>query len=251
MLLAMNNVSAFVQEKRVLNQFNLTLRPGEIHALMGPNGSGKSSLSKILAGHPDYRVTEGTIEMEVNLQMKSLLDMEPHQRAQAGLFVGLQYPIEVPGVTNFSLLFHAFNRILEAHGSASLSESEFRKLACDKLRVLQMNESYLDRPVNVGFSGGEKKRNEILQLLILNPKIAILDEIDSGLDVDALKIVAHGISQFRSSNNVLVLITHYQRLLEFVRPDYVHVMVQGGIRHTGGWDLVSKIEKQGYDWVTL
>jgi len=249
MLLKIKNLKVNVGEKNVLKGLDLQVQPGEVHAIMGPNGSGKSSLSKIIAGHPSYEVTEGTIEFEVNFKMKNLFDLEPYVRAREGIFLGFQYPVEVPGVSNLTLLLQSYNSILEHQGAAPLTEEEFFPLVRSKLKILNMPESYLYRDVNFGFSGGEKKRNEVLQLLVLNPKLVLLDEVDSGLDIDALKIVADGVNYYKNRENAVILVTHYQRLLNYIKPDYVHVLAHGTIIESGGFDLAERLEKQGYDWL--
>lgn len=250
MLLNIQNLTANVADKTVLKGLNLQIKPGEVHAIMGPNGSGKSSLSKVIAGHPSYDVTGGTVEFEVNFKMKNLLEMEPFERAREGVFLGFQYPVEVPGVSNFTLLLQSYNSILEHQGAAPLTEQEFLPLLTEKLKILNIPESYLYRGVNLGFSGGEKKRNEVLQLLVLNPRLVLLDEVDSGLDIDALKVVAEGVNYFKNENNAVILVTHYQRLLNYIKPDVVHILVDGQIKETGGLDLVEKLEQQGYDWIS-
>ncbi len=249
-MLEIKNLHASVDGKEVLKGLDLTVKAGEVHAIMGPNGSGKSTLSKILAGHPAYEVTDGTIKYEINLSMQNLQELKPDQRAKEGVFLAYQYPVEVPGVTNQTFLQMAFNSILEHQGSEVLNEAQFRKFALEKMKLVKMNPEFLDRPVNVGFSGGEKKRNEILQMAVLSPRLSILDETDSGLDIDALRIVSEGVNQLRTPNNAIILITHYQRLLEYIKPDFVHVLVNGKIIQTGDSNLALKLEKQGYDWLT-
>jgi Fe-S cluster assembly ATP-binding protein len=212
---------------------------------MGPNGSGKSTFAKVLAGHPAYEVTAG----EVLFEGSNLFDMAPEERARAGLFLGFQYPVEIPGVTNSSFLRLAYNTVQGARGRDELDPLEFDDYVQDKLKLLDMDPAFLERSVNEGFSGGEKKRNEILQLAILEPTLAILDEADSGLDIDALRIVANGVSHLRSPDNALILVTHYQRLLNYITPDYVHVMDEGRIIKTGGKQLALELESRGYDWV--
>lgn len=250
MLLEVKNLHAKVEEKEILKGLNLKINPGEVHAIMGPNGAGKSTLSKVIAGHPAYAVTEGDVHYEVNFKMQNLLEFEPDVRAKEGIFMGFQYPIEIPGVSNFTFLQTAFNSILEHQGSEPMDEGQFREFLYNKMKIVGMKQEYLDRPVNVGFSGGEKKRNEILQMAVLSPRLAFLDETDSGLDIDALRIVAEGVNKLRSKQNAIVLVTHYQRLLNYIKPDFVHVLVDGKIIQTGDADLALELEKKGYDWLT-
>ncbi len=248
-LLEVKNLKATINEKEVLKGLNLIVKPGEVHAIMGPNGSGKSTFSKVLAGHPAYEVTGGEVLYEINFQMKNLLELEPDVRAKEGIFLAMQYPIEVPGVSNFKFLHTAFNSILKHQGSEELSENDFREFLSSKMKLVQMKEDFLERAVNVGFSGGEKKRNEILQMAVLSPKLALLDETDSGLDIDALRIVAEGVNKIKNKNNAIVMVTHYQRLLDYIKPDFVHVLAKGQIVETGDASLALKLEKQGYDWL--
>jgi len=229
----------------ILKGIDLTVRAGEVHAIMGPNGSGKSTLAKVLAGHPAYVVTSGDVLFEGS----NLFDLAPPERARAGLFLGFQYPIEVPGVSNSAFLRLAYNTVQGARGNDELDPLEFDDYIQDKLKLLEMDPAFLERSVNEGFSGGEKKRNEILQMAILEPKLAILDEADSGLDIDALRIVAGGVNKLRSENNALILVTHYQRLLNYIVPDFVHVIEAGRIIKTGGKELALQLEDRGYDWV--
>lgn len=251
-LIEIKNLKAKVEESDadILKGINLTVRPGEVHAIMGPNGSGKSTLSKVIAGHPDYEVTEGSINYNWNMRPLDLLSLDPHERAQHGVFLSFQYPVEVPGVTNSIFLREAFNEVCKAQGIEELDPYDFNQLLKQKIKLLEMDESFIHRPVNEGFSGGEKKKNEILQLTLLNPRLALLDETDSGLDIDALKIVAKGVNSFKNKQNATILITHYQRLLDYIVPDYVHVIYKGKIIKSGGPELALELEKQGYDWLT-
>jgi Fe-S cluster assembly ATP-binding protein len=244
-LLEVRNLSAEVAGIEILKGINLTVKAGEVHALMGPNGSGKSTFAKVLAGHADYTVTGG----EVLYQGKNLLEMAPEQRSRAGLFLAFQYPIEIPGVSNSAFLRLAYNTMQAARGGEELDPLEFDDFVREKIKIVEMDPSFLDRSVNQGFSGGEKKRNEIVQMAMLEPKLAVLDETDSGLDIDALKIVAKGVNHLIRPDNAIVLVTHYQRLLNYIVPDYVHVMEGGQIVKTGGKELALELEKRGYDWV--
>ena len=229
----------------ILKGVNLTVRAGEVHAIMGVNGSGKSTFSKVLAGHPDYTVTGGT----ATLEGKELFSLAAEERARAGLFLAFQYPVEIPGVSNSALLRLAYNTLQNERGLEELDPLEFEDLVQEKIKVVEMDPSFLDRSVNEGFSGGEKKRNEILQMAILEPKLAIMDETDSGLDIDALRIVANGVNSLLTPDNAVVMVTHYQRLLNYIVPDYVHVMDGGRIVRTGGKELALELEARGYDWV--
>ena len=244
-LLEVRNLSAEVTGIEILKGINLTVKAGEVHALMGPNGSGKSTFAKVLAGHADYTVTGG----EVLYQGKNLLEMAPEQRSRAGLFLAFQYPIEIPGVSNSAFLRLAYNTMQAARGGEELDPLEFDDFVREKIKIVDMDPSFLDRSVNQGFSGGEKKRNEIVQMAMLEPKLAVLDETDSGLDIDALKIVANGVNHLIRPDNAIVLVTHYQRLLNYIVPDYVHVMEGGQVVKTGGKELALELEKRGYDWV--
>ena len=216
---------------------------------MGPNGSGKSTLSKVIAGHPDYEVTDGNLEFNINGKMQDISELEAYERARDGIFLGFQYPIEVPGVTNIGFMRESFNALCEHQGAELMEEEEFRAFVKTKLPTLNMSEEFLDRAVNEGFSGGEKKKNEILQMLIMNPRLALLDETDSGLDIDALKTVADGVNSMKSKFNAFVLVTHYQRLLDYIQPDFVHVLYKGKIIKSGGKELALELEKKGYDWL--
>ncbi len=244
-LLAVRDLRATVNGIEILKGMNLTVRSGEVHAIMGPNGSGKSTFAKVLAGHPAYEVSAG----EVLFDGGDLLGLTPEARARAGLFLGFQYPIEIPGVANSQFLRLAYNTMLAERGGEELDPLEFDDLVREKMKSLEMNPEFLARSVNEGFSGGEKKRNEILQMALLEPKLAILDETDSGLDIDALRIVAGGVNQLSGKDNAIVLVTHYQRLLNYIVPDYVHVMEAGRILKTGGKELAFELEARGYDWV--
>jgi Fe-S cluster assembly ATP-binding protein len=232
--------------EKILKGVNLKVNEGEIHAIMGPNGSGKSTLSKVVAGHEAYEVTQGDILFDG----ESILELEADERAHLGIFLAFQYPVEVPGVTNKNLLRQAYNTVAKERGRDELDPLEFEDYALDKLKLIDMKEEFLDRSVNAGFSGGEKKRNEIFQMAVLNPRLSFLDETDSGLDIDALKIVANGINEISAEDNAVVLVTHYQRILDYVTPDYVHVMIDGKIAKSGDKDLAIKLEDQGYDWLT-
>lgn len=234
-------------DKQIIRGLDLTINAGEVHAIMGPNGSGKSTLSKILAGHPDYEVTDGTVDLEVNFRQKNLLDMLPEERARNGVFLAYQYPVEIPGVSNAEFLRAAFNEICKHQGADEMDPLEFDDFLKLKLKFLGMSEAFISRAVNVDFSGGEKKRNEILQMAVLSPRLAILDETDSGLDVDSLRIVSDGVNKLRTKNNAVVLITHYQRILNYIVPDRVHVLYKGQIIKSGDKSLALQIEEQGYD----
>ncbi|MFM1901592.1 MAG: hypothetical protein RLZZ216_2168 [Cyanobacteriota bacterium] len=245
LLLDISDLHASVEDQPILKGVNLQVRAGEIHAVMGRNGSGKSTLSKVLAGHPAYRVTGGS----VRYRGQDLFELEPEQRARLGVFLGFQYPVEIPGVSNLEFLRVATNARRETQGMEELDTFDFEDHVRERLQVVQMDPAFLERSVNEGFSGGEKKRNEILQMALLEPVVAILDETDSGLDIDALRIVAGGVNQLAGPENATLLITHYQRLLEEITPDYVHVMAAGRILRTGGCELALELEKTGYDWV--
>jgi len=244
-MLKITNLHVAVGDNKVLNGLSLEIPTGEVHAIMGPNGSGKSTLAHVLAGRPGYTVTAGS----VTLDGKDLLALEPEERAHEGVFLGFQYPVEIPGVNNVYLLKAALNAARKHRGLTEVDAFEFLTLVREKMKLMKMDESFLSRGVNEGFSGGEKKRNEILQMLVLEPKLAVLDETDSGLDIDALKVVANGVNTLRSPDRSVVLVTHYQRLLDYVVPDHVHVLVRGKIARSGDRTLALELEKRGYDWV--
>ncbi len=244
-LLEIRGLRATVSGIEILKGIDLTVRSGEVHAIMGTNGSGKSTLAKVLAGHNAYTVTAGSVVFEGN----DLLDLEPEERARAGVFLAFQYPIEIPGVSNSHFLRLAYNTVQAQRGKDELDPLEFEDFVREKMKLLDMNPDFLDRGVNEGFSGGEKKRNEILQMALLEPRLAILDETDSGLDIDALRIVTAGVNKLATRDNAIILVTHYQRMLNYIVPDYVHVMQGGRIIKTGGKELALDLETRGYDWV--
>ncbi len=248
-MLNIKDLYASVDGHQILKGLDLSVKAGEVHAIMGPNGSGKSTLSKIIAGHPQYAVDRGTIEFEVNGVMTDIASMEPDLRAREGVFLAFQYPVEIPGVPTSEFLRSSYNALARHHGFAEMDPLDFDPFIREKMKVLEMDEKYIDRAVNVDFSGGEKKRNEILQMAVLNPRLAVLDETDSGLDVDSMKIVAHGVNVLRTKRNAMVVITHYQRLLNYIKPDIVHVLYQGRIIRTAGPELALEVEEKGYDWL--
>ncbi len=244
-MLEIKNLHAKIADREILNGINLTINAGEIHAMMGPNGSGKSTLAKVLAGHPDYEVTEG----EVLYFGKNLLELDPDERAREGVFLAFQYPIEIPGVSNANFLRMAYNEKARHEGREELDPLEFDDLIHEKIKIVEMDKSFINRSVNEGFSGGEKKRNEILQMAVLEPKLAVLDETDSGLDIDALRIVAGGVNKLANKDNAILLVTHYQRLLDYIEPHFVHVLYNGRIVKSGEKELALELEKKGYDWI--
>ncbi len=244
-MLQITNLQARVDDKEILKGISLTVNPGEIHAIMGPNGSGKSTLASVLAGRDAYEVTGG----EVLFEGKDLLDMDPEERAREGVFLAFQYPVEIPGVNNGYFLKAALNAVRQHRGLPELDAMDFARHMKEKMKLLSMEERFIDRAVNVDFSGGEKKRNEILQMAVLSPRLAFLDETDSGLDIDSLRIVAEGVNKLKSPNNAIVMVTHYQRLLNYIRPDFVHVMSSGRIVTSGGPELALEVEEKGYDWL--
>ena len=244
-MLEIRNLHASVNGTGILKGIDLAVNAGEVHAIMGPNGSGKSTLAQVLAGHPAYDVTAGSITFDG----KDLNDMEPEERAQAGVFLAFQYPVEIRGITNAYFLRSALNALRKARGQEELDPVDFLDVLDAKLKTIGWDDSYMQRPVNEGFSGGEKKRNEILQLAVLEPKLAILDETDSGLDIDALKTVAQAVNTLRRPDNATILVTHYQRLLNYIQPDFVHVLAEGRIVKSGGKELALELEAKGYDWI--
>lgn len=248
-LLEVEKLKSSVESTQILDSINLNLSPGEVHVIMGPNGSGKSTLSKVIAGHPHYSIDQGDLRLNINGKMQSIIEMEDFERARNGIFLSFQYPIEIEGISNFEFLYESFKAICEHQGTPPMEENDFRNYVTEKMNLLEMNPAFLDRGVNQGFSGGEKKKNEILQMLVLNPRVAILDETDSGLDIDALKIVAKGINSFKSKYNSVCIVTHYQRLLDYIKPDFVHVLSEGKIQKTGDHSLALELESKGYDWI--
>ena len=244
-MLKVTDLHARVDDKQILNGLNLEVKPGEVHAIMGPNGSGKSTLAHVLAGRPGYTITQGTVTYEG----RDLLALAPEERAHEGVFLGFQYPVEIPGVNNVYLLKAAVNAARKHRGLPEVDAFDFLGLVREKMKLMRMDESFLTRGVNEGFSGGEKKRNEILQMLVLEPRLAILDETDSGLDIDALKVVAAGVNSLRSPERAVVLVTHYQRLLDYIVPDFVHVLADGRIVESGDAKLARELEAHGYAWV--
>ena len=244
-VLDIQNLTATVADKPILRGVSLTVNPGEVHAIMGPNGSGKSTLAQVLAGHPAYEVTGGA----VTFNGRDLLEMEAEERAQAGLFLAFQYPVEIPGVSNAYFLRAAYNEVRKARGEEEVDPIEFLDLVEEKAKLVEMDPAFLNRSVNTGFSGGEKKRNEILQMAVLEPALAVLDETDSGLDIDALRVVADGVNKLRRPDRSTIVVTHYQRLLNYIVPDYVHVLAGGRIVKSGGKELALELEAKGYDWV--
>ena len=244
-MLEIKNLKACIEEKQILKGINLTVNAGEVHAIMGPNGSGKSTLASVLAGREGYEITDG----EVLLQKNDILEMAPEERAREGIFLAFQYPVEIPGVNSTYFLRSAVNQIRKHRGDEELDAIKFLKLVKSKMKELGLAEEFLKRPVNAGFSGGEKKRNEILQMTMLEPSLAVLDETDSGLDIDALRIVAEGVNRLKNQNNAQIVITHYQRLLDYIVPDFVHVLYNGRIIKSGDKTLAHDLEEKGYDWL--
>jgi Fe-S cluster assembly ATP-binding protein len=244
-ILEIRNLKVAINNIEILKGLNLTVNRGEIHAIMGPNGSGKSTFSKVIAGHPAYQVLSG----DIFFKNQNILNLEPNERSHSGIFLAFQYPIEIPGVSNEDFLRLAYNSKLKSNNKSEIDPIEFLSLINEKLKIIDMSSTFLSRNVNEGFSGGEKKRNEILQMALLDPELAILDETDSGLDIDALKIISKGINSYMTKNKAIILITHYQRLLDYVKPDYIHVMQDGKIIKTGNAQLAEELEKRGYEWL--
>lgn len=244
-MLSIKNLQVQVEDKQILNGINLDINPGEVHAIMGPNGSGKSTLASVLAGREEYEVVDGT----VNFDGEDLLELSPEERAWAGIFLAFQYPVEIPGISTVNFLKNALEEIRKARGLEALSAKDFLKMMREKAKLVEIDSKLINRSVNEGFSGGEKKRNEIFQMAMLEPKLAILDETDSGLDIDALRIVANGVNKLKSSENAVIVVTHYQRLLDYIVPDFVHVLYQGRIVKSGTRELALELEAKGYDWI--
>ncbi len=245
-MLKIQNLHASIEDKSILNGINLQVKPGEVHAIMGPNGSGKSTLANVLSGREGYQVTQGS----VTLNDEDLLELKPEERAWRGVFLAFQYPVEIPGVNNTYMLKAALNALRKYRGEMELDAMDFLTHIREKMQIVEMKDELLNRSVNEGFSGGEKKRNEIFQMAVLEPSLAILDETDSGLDIDALRIVANGVNQLRNKDRSIILVTHYQRLLDYIKPDFVHVLAKGQIVKSGGQELALELEERGYDWLT-
>jgi Fe-S cluster assembly ATP-binding protein len=248
-MIEIKNLHAQVDGHPILKGINLNIKAGEVHAIMGPNGSGKSTLAKIIAGNPEYQVTEGEILYEVNFKKVNILELDPEVRAREGIFLAFQYPVEIPGVSTAVFLRAAFNEICKHQGAEEMDPLDFDEYLKKKMKMIEIEEKYINRPVNVDFSGGEKKRNEILQMAILNPRFAVLDETDSGLDIDSMRIVADGVNKLKRKDNAFLVITHYQRLLNYIVPDFVHVLYDGKIIESKGKELALQVEERGYDWL--
>jgi Fe-S cluster assembly ATP-binding protein len=243
------NLHVNVGNTPILKGINLSIKKGEVHAIMGPNGSGKSTLAKIIAGHPDYEVTKGEILYEINLKKVNILNLKPEERAREGIFMAFQYPVEIPGVNTSVFLRAAFNEICAHQGVEEMDPIDFDEYVREKMKLLDMDDRAISRPVNVDFSGGEKKRNEILQMAVLNPRLSVLDETDSGLDIDSMRIVSEGVNKLKRQDNAILLITHYQRLLNYIVPDFVHILRHGQIIRSEGKELALEVEEKGYDWL--
>ncbi len=246
-MLQVKDLRVSIDGKEVLKGMNLEVKENELHVIMGPNGSGKSTFSKVIAGHPDYQIESGSVSYEVNFEDKDLLQMLPEERAREGIFLAFQYPVEVPGVSNFEFLRASFNSIVEHQGGESMDSFDFSEFLQNKVKLLNLDESFVQRQVNVDFSGGEKKRNEILQMAVLSPRLCILDETDSGLDIDSLRVVAQGINKLRTDKNSYILITHYHRILDYIKPDIVHILYDGKIIKTGDASLAQRVEQEGFE----
>lgn len=244
-MLSIKSLHAQIEDKKILNGINLVVKPGEVHAIMGPNGSGKSTLASVLAGRENFEVTEG----EITYLGEDLLELSPEERARKGVFMAFQYPVEIPGVSTINFMKTALNQIRTARGQDALDAVSFLQMMKEKMKLVEIDQSLLNRSLNEGFSGGEKKRNEIFQMAMLEPKLSILDETDSGLDIDALRIVANGVNKLKTKDNATIVVTHYQRLLEYIVPDYVHVLFKGKIVKSGGKELALELEEKGYDWI--